>query len=1024
MQSRILISIVMSVTMFLAGLVYADNSKAQSGFAGQDLYLSGDGVAICKSEDAGQGKHVLIFEKGFSMSIGAKELQSSSAVVWLETLRSDYRGSIHIDYNATVYLQGNVLIKHLSGTLTTDMGKLVVEHGQTLLTRFLVSGQVFTTAQEHHNVSEGDLEEMALYQRAKTSLKPVRLEPRILKEAMVPELEQGPLPRQDLQVPQEKKEPKKSWFDTDLFKKKPATEPEHPVDEVPQDEGIVTEQSEKEPQFEYPVNFSRVAENVLVEDAKMEDAQHVTTVTGRVYFWQKRDEKGTLLELQADNAVVFHSQEKAGFEEDSHAENVLSSGSVEAIYLRGNIIMTEQGRTIRADELYYDVYKHQALAVNAEIRNFDEKRGLPVYLRASELRQVSDNVFHGDEIILTTSEFYIPQIAMHASKVVMTDTTGIDARTGKKVTDSSYDAIMYKTEMKFDQKTFFYWPKLRSNLQRPDIPLRRLEIGRDSEYGMSVESRWHLASLLGRKQPEGVDSTLAVDYFGKRGMGAGVDIDYRKQNYYGSLIGYILQDRGEDDLGDTSDRKNVEPDSDLRGRLRFRHKHFLPYDWQATIETGYASDQNFLEWFYRSEFDTGKEQETLIHLKRLKDNWAFSFLNKIRINDFEAKTEELPTIGYYMKGQSFWDNRLTYYTDTQISRMRNRLGKDDTSGASEDFYSFVTTRHEVDMPLMWNTLKIVPFVAGSYVYEDRNGYFKDLNNATIASEDESWLGEAGLRMATMFWKQDDSVRSKLWDINGIRHIVKPHFEVVAYHDNDKNVEMRNMTNLGLSQRWQTHRGSSERLRTIEWMRFDIDATWVRHNETIDSTFGPAKYIWNDPSVSLLQRRSSSYFGMLRDSVNADYTWRLSDTTTIRSDLNYDIRSGVVQQFNMGVSRYVYPDLSYYLGNRYLRSLVVNVPADNIYEQGSNAFIMAITYALSPRYTATFSQEYNFDYMDNVRSEITIARRYHRMCYGLTFFTDKSLDRSAVIFSIWPQGIKEMAFGSRKHIGLTGAMTED
>jgi hypothetical protein len=172
------------------------------------------------------------------------------------------------------------------------------------------------------------------------------------------------------------------------------------------------------------------------------------------------------------------------------------------------------------------------------------------------------------------------------------------------------------------------------------------------------------------------------------------------------------------------------------------------------------------------------------------------------------------------------------------------------------------------------------------------------------------------------------------------------------------------------------------------------------------------------------RRDSSWFGIVRNSINTDYTWRVSDTTTVLSDMNYDIESGVVQQLNVGVSRYVYPDISYYIGSRYLRPVIIDIDSDNIHEEGSNSVVMAATYALNPKYTATFAQEYNFDFGKNVKSELTILRRYHRMYYGFTFSADESLKRKAVVFSIWPQGVKELALGRRRYIGLVGPVSED
>jgi hypothetical protein len=88
------------------------------------------------------------------------------------------------------------------------------------------------------------------------------------------------------------------------------------------------------------------------------------------------------------------------------------------------------------------------------------------------------------------------------------------------------------------------------------------------------------------------------------------------------------------------------------------------------------------------------------------------------------------------------------------------------------------------------------------------------------------------------------------------------------------------------------------------------------------------------------------------------------------------------------------------------------------EVGSNAFVFAATYVIDPRYTIVFAQEYDFDYGVSMRSDITLLRRYHRMYYGLTFSADASLDRQAVVFSIWPQGVPEMGTGGSRYSGLT------
>ncbi len=782
---------------------------------------------------------------------------------------------------------------------------------------------------------------------------------------------------------------------------------------------------EEKPEFQYPLNISPLGKKPV--PIKWEDEPgigKVATVTVRFYLWQKQDEKGGLLEFQADNAVLFGTDEQAEADPNQESgESVLPGGDVRAIYLSGDVLFTEGLRTVRAEEIYYDFEKKKMVAIKAVMRTFDEVEGIPIYIRADKFRQLAENQFAADEMTLTTSEFHVPQISFNASSIIVTDTTPTDAKEGgtKK---GSFDAQMHDVRLKAHDTTIFYWPFVRSNLYRPDLPIKSVNVGHDSTWGTSVETRWYLARLLGLEEPEGTDSTLALDYFGDRGLGGGIETEYVGENYLGRILGYVIHDRGEDRLGRDSSRRNLEPPRELRGRFHWQHRHFLPYNWQLTSEVSYSSDENFIEGYYRGEFNVGKEQETLVHLKRIEDNWGLSFLGKVRINDFVDKLEELPTSEFHWAGQSFFDDKLTFYSDTQLSRLRQRFASSNNALESEEFFSFATTRNEVDMPLVLGRAKVVPFVAGTVVHEDGLGFYRELDGDLAGRQDNVWFGETGVRVsANPYWKVFGGVKSELWDLNQLRHVLRPHLTAVTYTQNESVIEQRDTLNVGISQRLQTKRGFGENRRTVDWMRLDIDVTWV--NDSGDASAGADRFIWNKPvipsinrfsgTIPLRDRRSSNVYGPRRNYFGADYIWRLSDTTAVLSDMNFDMQSGVVQQYNVGVSHLRWPSLQFYLGSRYLRRI-----ENGLGEKGSNAVTFAVTYALDPRYSVVFSQQFDFDYGKTVRNDLTLIRRYHRIYWGLTYSADESLDRHSIGFSIWPQGVRGLGFGKRKYAGVGGS----
>jgi hypothetical protein len=693
--------------------------------------------------------------------------------------------------------------------------------------------------------------------------------------------------------------------------------------------------------------------------------------------------------------------------------------------------MTEGLRTIRADEIYYDFENKRGLAVNATIRTFDAERGIPIYVRAAKIKQLAEGKFAADNAVLTTSEFALPQVSLEASSILLTDTTTMDQSqsAGNQVKDSSYDAQMRDVRLKSEGMTVFYWPFMRSNLERPDMPLKSVRIGNDSIWGTTVESRWYLSRLLGLREPDGTNGTFDLDYLSKRGVGTGMDVDYAQEDRLGKISGYLIDDRGEDRLGRVDFRRDLKPPEDLRGRFDWVHRQFMPYNWQVTAGIDYESDENFLESYRRHEFNTDADRETYVHLKRIEDNWGLAFLAKGRINNFADELQEAPTGEYHLTGQSIFDDSMTLYSDTQGGAYRQLIGKDHATAMNEEVFGFGTHRTELDMPMWLGGIKAVPFVAGTVGYDERSGFNRSLVDGSNPGGDPNdntvGIGEAGVRASSEYWKTYPDVKSRLWDLDGLRHIVRPEVDTSIYGESDTVVKQHDVVHLELSQQLQTKRGPDER--TVDWMRLNLGGTWFADNEERTPDSGPYRYLWNNPMTPLRTYsmpgilngdlgpglKKFETYGPVRDYYDADYLWQISDTTALLSDGYYDIHSGTVEQFDIGFSRTRLPDLSYYIGSRYLRDVKV------LDQHGSNAFVFAASYIIDPRYTIVFSQQYDFKYRANVESSITLIRHYNRVFWSLSFSTDASLGQQSIMFNIWPEGLPELATGSRRYTGLSG-----
>jgi hypothetical protein len=938
--------------------VSAPSTGGQS--SGRDLHLAAGEVA---SHQIDAGEQLLVSQGGVSLILAGRQWHSDSAIIWIRTNKITSSTDPNTGYDVQVYLKGHVSSRRTRETQDLEVKEIVIDRGKTVVLQASIPGEVFITADARRTASPYGL---PLYKEAVAGFGKAHL----------------PAP--------------------------------------PGPSGATAKDGAKaEAPAYYTISVSSLGGTPPVFELSRAGDIEIITWIGRVYvLWQEQSD-GTRplqqVELQADTLVAWRKTSNPGQAGAGSAPKQLEG--VSEVYVSGDVLLREGQRTIRATEMYYDLVNKRGLARDAVLRTYDATRDVPLYVRAKELRQLGDDRFEADRVSLTTSEFHTPQLSATASKVSVIDAIkDVDAEGQTGAND--YTAQMRDVRVKYEDTTLLRLPGMRTNLLSPSVPLKSVHAGHDSAFGYSVETQWYLNRLLGLREPAGTDSTLFLDYYDKRGPGGGAAVEYERESYFGRVLGYAIEDHGEDRLGRT--RKNIEVPDESRGRFSLQHRQFLPDDWQLTAEVSYLSDKNFLEQYYRQEFYAGKEPETLLHLKRIEDNRALAFLGKVRINDFQDEMEELPSAEYHWTGQSFWDDRFVFFSDSEVSRLRYRFGEGRT-GEPDDFFTFTGTRNEVDMPLQLGSSKVVPFVAGTFGYDDGAGFHKELDEISSESEDAVWLGEGGVRASMQpFWRLYPDVESELWDLHGLRHSIRPSLEAVSYAASDEVAAQRDTLDLGIYQKWQTKRGPLGDRRVVDWLDLDLDFVWV--TDAGEENAAPNQFLWNDPSIPLINRtgnqvppfdrRSTDLFGPQRNYVSAATTWRVSETTSVLGDVYLDMRTTEVKEADIGFSRLVWPNLSYFIGSRYLRDV------DNgLGQHGSDAVTFGVTYVLDPRYTLVFAEQYDFDYGANIRSDLTLIRKYHRVNFAVTLSADESLDEERIIFSLWPEGVPELSIGLRRYMGL-------
>ena len=801
---------------------------------------------------------------------------------------------------------------------------------------------------------------------------------------------------------------------------------------------------------------------------RLNDKEQVT-VAENAFLMRDNMDKRPPLELRAQHVVLFSPVEKDNATQPTTAPGGRKGeyGDVAkvatGVYLEGDVTLMSGSQQVRATRLYYDFLSDRAIMLDATLSAVDEKRNIPVYMRAAEIRQISRTEFTAKDAKFTTSEFYTPHYHIGASNIYLQDVTAKTESGADIVGEKTFEFAAKDATIQVQGVPIFYWPYLSGSTSKEPLPIKKLRISNSKTYGPTIQTDWDIFGLAGQVHPKGITADLQLDYFGKRGPAAGVDAKYELESALGLLRSYGIYDTGTDRLGRDPARQDLPLETSERGRLTARHKQALDDNWTLTLEGSYITDPNFLETYFTSEFDTDKEQETVFYLKRQDETSALTFLGKWSLYDFTANadlvddqftTEKKPEIKYYRIGDSILDV-FTYYSETGLanvnakttnyspsfSGLQNIFAQKYFAAYGSDYLARINdttirdlyrqkmgwttdstlrgdTRQEIDMPLTLGDVKITPYVTGRFTYWD-NAFPADQSGDTTRV-----TGGGGVRAATQFWKVYDEVESTFLDLHRMRHIVEPSVNVFGVGSDqnhpdiqiyDRDVEAASHASgmqMALAQRWQTKRGGPGHWRTTDWITFNM--AW--------------NYFWdqNDPNRFLTGRPLRGFYfpsrpdlSLVRNSIAMDGSWRIGERVRLVGDGNVNTDSGTLEQASGGIAFDQSPNVSYFIGDRYVTNLNLYEP----FSEGgnfttltpgpatSNEITFAIDYRLTRKYNMIFSESFDTAMSKNIVTSVTLVRRLPRFNMALTGTFDANENDTTFTFTMWPEGMPELGVGS-------------
>ena len=766
-------------------------------------------------------------------------------------------------------------------------------------------------------------------------------------------------------------------------------------------------------------------------------SEQVVLISSGVQILIEGPESIGTVSIETDRVVAWTSRFDLS---DIATGGIPSNGPVE-LYLEGNIVFRQGDRIVYADRMYYNVNQEYGVVLGAElITPLKDYQGI-ARLKADVLQQVDRQNFQAYGAAITTSRLGVPRYWVQSERVSFQDNQRpatdavtaeprINPETGEPEVEHDLLATSRNNFVYVSEFPFLYWPFLATDLKRPSYYLNSATVKSDRVYGLQLLTEYDAYQLLGFQKPVGHDWTFSFDTLAKRGLGVGSTYKYRGDTilgipgpYTGFLDGWGIQDRGLDNLG--FGRRDVPLEEKFRGRLLGRHRQDLLNGFVFSGELGLISDRNFLEQYYEREYDTLKDQSTGIELKQYLNAGTWSVNADVRLNDFFTQTEWLPKLDHFVLGQDLLGERLTWTAHSQAGYGKFKTAKAPTNPVdlplfqplaweSEQEGMRLATRHEVDLPLELGPVKIVPFVGGEAAY-----WGNDINGDSIGR----LLGQAGLRTSLPMWRVDPTIRSDLFNLNGLAHKVTfegdllyadasqdlTRFPLYDAIDDDSTEQFRrrfqfltfgappiptrfderfyafrtglqeNVTSpsveiaddlmvakLGILQRWQTKRGAAGQERIVDWITLDAHA-------------------------SLFPRQSRDNFGEVAGLIDYDLRWHVGDRFSILSTGFADVFDQGLRQVTLGglLNR---PDMgSVYLGFRSTEGPIT-----------SQVLVASFNYRSSEKWIANAATTIDFSRTGNIGQTFSMTRVGEAFLIRLGAGYDASRNNFHLFFGVEPR----------------------
>jgi hypothetical protein len=717
-----------------------------------------------------------------------------------------------------------------------------------------------------------------------------------------------------------------------------------------------------------------------------------------------------VLDIEADHVVIWTRGNTQQVMTDLQAGQGQKHDTVE-FYLAGNVEIRSQSqkelRTIRCDEAYYDVKRHVALALKADVQIEDPRLPDALHVSGEVVRQQNENLMDADKARISASKLpYDPGLdvyAQHASvesqQVQRRTIFGlpfIDLKTGLPLTETEHYFRSENVFLDFEHVPIFYTPILNGDIEHPLGPLENISTNYNQIFGFQLFTTWDVYQLIGITHIPDTNWRLFVDYLSMRGPALGTDFEFNNKSflgipgrYTGEVKAYGIYDTGLDQLGGTRGSEEIVSSlppgvgtfvpvnhPDARGWfLTTFNGQDMPNGFSVQSQISALSDQNFLEQYYLNVFQNGYDQETFVYVKQQQDFWAWTLLANPDIRPWVTQTEWLPKVEGNGLGISLFD-LFTYNIKSSLGYARLRTTDVPPFAFEPTDANINTARGD-----LWQDISL-PFHAGAFTFVpygvvDLTYYSEDLEGQARGR----FYGAGGLRASFPLSRLYPGVQSELFNLDGIYHKITftanyynaysdtPYTmlpQLDRLNDDIGDYTLREMhleqpllnpiyanflttSPLFDPQAFAIRQMVLNQVDTrdnIEFLNLDVYQRW-QTKRGFPGNEHVVDWMTLDLSATLYPRANRDDFGETVGFLSYDWTWHIGDRTSLVSSGWMEPEAQGPRVFILGGNVNTADNNNFYLGYRQLDPL------------RSKSIIGSATYAFSPKYAVTASADFDF-----------------------------------------------------------------